>query len=212
MDARTQLDTLRDSVRTAARVSEELDQAQRVVFVQGWLERVDLAVWENGAGDRLSVLLGTDWGIVAGFDHESPWSPWFFDEAEEEGMIDGLLDGMPAPQLDCLNAHMRGGEDKFRAAGLSAPLREDEITCCVWLPPGRQEWTTGVPRVPEHRDDWSTGGRNWLIEDLPWGPEWCAVEEEGPVLERAREIFRRCGLHDDRLRPYAERTEIEPPP
>lgn len=143
-------------------------------FVHQWRKGIDLAGFENGAGDELVILFKGDSSLIKGFDHESLVSPHAQDEF---GIWPGMYDGAPADFLECLEEE---------------ELRKEDVTFCFWRSTKEGDWQQGPVRFPNGEDD---GSRYLLgvLRDLPkyldWAEGYFGVKLDDELMRKAREAF-----------------------
>ena len=107
-----------------------------------WADGVEMARYDNGAGDHIVGFFGADGKVVLkGFDHESPVSPH---AREEYGVWPGLYDGLP-PEL------WRWLQDEA--------VEHEHVTFCCWSVDGLS-WQSGNAVIPDDIDD----GAAWLLD------------------------------------------------
>lgn len=101
-----------------------------------------VGVYDNGGGDQIVTLLGADWAVLLGFDHESSISPYGNDDMS---LAPGMYEGMP---------------DALRARALAYfEGRDPMVTFCLWRRQSDEGWHRGVA----YDDD----GSDWLLDMLP---------------------------------------------
>lgn len=170
--------TLRDHCRVNAMLDAILnpDEESRWLRVHRhdtrWRPGVELATFDNGAGDVCQIVFDPAGVLVLGFDHESPMNLY-----DEDTHWPGLLDSVPT-----VFAHYLA-ESEF--------LLDDYLlaTCCFWRQTGDDRWRAGTVELPGNGDD-GTFPLSLLLPSPESYQEWATAMVKVPVdLEAVRRVF-----------------------
>ncbi len=131
---------LRSLCRTIATLDAILwpDEAGRSHFwTARWGREASVFEARDGQGDHLHVWLSNKGGgVIRGFAHESPMSPWA--KGRDGKVWPGMWDDLPR---------------KFQPAKKEFGFGGDEVTFARWWDPDADgEWVRGVKQLPRGRD------------------------------------------------------------
>ncbi|MEK3723638.1 hypothetical protein [Paenibacillus sp. FSL H8-0034] len=141
-------------------------------FDTNWTQELSLAKIDNGSGDHLFVVFGSQGVILKGFDHESALSPHAGDVYE---VWPGIYDQVP----DALMAYLQ-----------DPALEHDVVTFCIWRASNEGHWQQGEVELPHGADD----GSRWLLGTINKSPEDYVEWAEGYYdlsldMETVKQIF-----------------------
>lgn len=141
-------------------------------FDTNWTQELSLAKVDNGSGDHLFVVFGSQGVILKGFDHESALSPHAGDVYE---VWPGIYDQVP----DSLMAYLQ-----------DPALEHDVVTFCIWRASNEGQWQQGEVQIPQGADD----GSRWLLGTINKSPEDYVEWAEGYYdlsfdVETVKQIF-----------------------
>lgn len=97
----------------------------------------EVALVDNGAGDRMHIFFTPAGTLIHGFDHNSEVSPHARDEYR---VWEGMFDGIPQHLLRLLNSH---------------EVEKEDVTFCFWCEGNEQKWKTGNVEFKNGEDDGS---------------------------------------------------------
>lgn len=157
------------------------------------------AVWScaTPGGDQLTIVFGREGVLVAGFDHESPTSPYALGRIR-----DGVLVGLP-PGMRGWLALVPTGESHPGRFDVGGPdeLTFPDATFCAWRPAGSPEWAHGPVGVWTGTGDDDADGAGYLIGLLDGGT---FVEDDGFEEDFVQRVFAHEALRDAALRSACE--------
>ncbi|WP_329456576.1 hypothetical protein [Streptomyces sp. NBC_01497] len=173
---------LRNLCRSMAMVEAVLnpDGERCYSFNTDWSETEELASMSNGSGDEFDVVFSSAGAYIRGFDHESPLSPYGYDDVPVPWP--GVVDSVPDVFRNLVDEPAFCDED-------GTPV----VTACLWRRTGDERWQAGDVDFPEGHPD--PDGSTWLFELLvaPTPEAFQAFAEdyyETPVaIEAVRRIY-----------------------
>lgn len=159
-------------------------------YFSDWGGGMQIAKVDNGAGDDLFCLFSPVGTVLKGFDHESPLSP----HAQERYQVwPGLYDSLPAPLSALLD---------------DPAFEREDVTFCLWQPPGGTAWETGAVQFPPDGDDGSSFLLGTLFPTAEDYIDWARDYYEAEIaLEPVQQVYERLTLDEEtarRINPQAD--------
>lgn len=155
-------------------------------FNTAWdpVNRERMASMRDGSGDQYFAVFSPVGGILKGFAHECPMSPW---AAKEKRVWPGVLDEVP-PAF---------------AAFLSEPaFSMADTTFCIWRTPEDSAWNCGRIDYPEGNDPDGSENLLWMLDADPLTYQEFAEKyyERTVNLDAVRQIYDHTRLTEDLAR------------